>query len=150
MREPIMKPNPPPTREELFAVEELLNLAALRMNGYDYMDADPATRTTEFFQALWQDLTRDPEHRAPTEDLMASLFFYQRSGPRDVGWFAFRDEEHMTGLRLWLRLCECPTPVRWRMEEYATGWDRRAPDEKNQAADLINRWLTQGEGTWRA
>ena len=140
----------PPTREELIAVEELLNLAALRMNGYNYMDADPATRTTEFFQSLWQDLTRDPEHRAPTEDLMASLFFYQRSGPREVGWFAFDDEEHQTGLRLWLRLRECPTPTRWRLEEYATGWERRPADEKNQAADLINRWLTHGEGTWRA
>jgi hypothetical protein len=145
-----MKPNPKPTRKELFAVEELLNLAALRMNGYDYMDADPATRTPEFFQALWKDLTRDPEHRAPTEDLMASLFFYQRSGPREVGWFAFYDEEHQTGLRLWLRLRECPTPTRWRLEEYATGWERCPADEKNQAADLINRWLTQGEGTWRA
>ena len=36
-------------------MEELLNLAALRMNGYDYLNADPA----------------------PTEDLMV----YQRSGP---------------------------------------------------------------------
>ena len=102
-KETPMKPNPKPTRKELFAVEELLNLAALRMNGYDYLDADPATRTPEFFQALWKDLTRDPEHRAPTEDLMASLFFYQRSGPREVGWFAFYDEEHQTGLRLWVR-----------------------------------------------
>ncbi len=30
------------------------------------------------------------------------------------------------------------------------GWDRRSAEEKNQAVEVINRWLMHGEGEWRA
>lgn len=137
-----------PTREELIAVEPLLNDAALRFDGYAYMEAEPATRTPDYFRDRWQLLISNPDLRASTEDLMASLFFYQRAGPREVGWFAFRDDECLTGLRLWLRLHERPTPETWRFDEYAIAWDRRTAEEKSHAADLARRWLSNGEGTW--
>mgnify|MGYP003383015956 CR=1 FL=1 len=96
----------------------------------------------------WQLLISNPDLRASTENLIASLFFYQRAVPREVGWFAFRDDECLTGLRLWLRLHERPTPETWRFDEYAIAWDRRIAEEKSHAADVVRRWLSNGEGTW--
>ena len=137
------------TREDLFEVEETLNEAALRFDGHAYMARDAEARTPEFFQHLWQRLRGDPNLRTSNEDLMASLFHYQRGGPRNMGWFAFRDDEHLTGLRLWLRLYDSPTPAPWRLEPYARQWDCRTAGEKAHAASVVRQWLVNGEGTWQ-
>ena len=92
-----MRSTQAPTKDELFDVESVLNDAALRFDGYAYMEAEPATRTPKCFRDLWERLISDFDLMASTDDLMAFLFFYLRTGPREIGWFAFRDEHHLTG-----------------------------------------------------
>lgn len=138
-----------PTRDELFELEETLNEAALRFDGYAYMALDTGARTPEFIQNLWQQLMGDPNLQASNEDLMASLFHYQRGNPRNMGWFTFRDDEHLSGLHLWLRLHNFPTPAPWRFEPYARKWDCRTVGEKVHAASVVRQWLANGEGTWQ-
>ena len=143
-----MKSTPPLTREALIEIETLLNEAALRFDGYAYMEADPPRRTPSYYRDRWQRLISNPDRQASMEDLMTALFLYQRAGAREDGWFGFRDDEGLAALRLWLRLYESPTPGAWRFDEYATAWERRTAEEKSHAAEVVRRWLRNGEATW--
>lgn len=155
------RPCPRPSLEELARAERVLDACGLRFDGYAYAESragrdvdagewlaarrDAFTRALQVPEAVEGHGLESPCDAG--EEAHAVLFAFQR-GAKDHGWFLDRSAGALAGPMLFLHLYVVPVPERWRLANHADSWDRLSPEDREEAAGIVRRWLGWGDERW--
>lgn len=132
-----------PSAKELRLAAEALQACALRFDGYRYVEVvlQCGLEMTEWLTAKVEDC-RLTESLPDGEEAFVLLFLLHAER-RESGWFTSQDAGTILGARLYLKLYNKSTPLRWCWDPHSAKWDIFPSRQKREAAAILRRWLEQ-------